>query len=56
MKQITPKSAPRPKAEATTKIITDALRQARRDAVKQARMHGTPIVYLRQGKLVSEHP
>jgi len=54
MKQITQKSAPKAKPDETTKIITASLRQACREAVKQAPMHGTHIDYLRQGKLVSK--
>lgn len=56
MKQITRKIATPPKPDATAKLIATSLRQARCDAVKQARMHRTPIVYLSQGKLVSERP
>jgi hypothetical protein len=33
-----------------------SLRAARREAVKQARLHGTPIVYLQDGKLIREWP
>lgn len=39
-----------------TKLITSSLLQARADAVKQARMHRTSIIYLKQGKVVSERP
>jgi hypothetical protein len=38
-----------------TKILK-ALRNARKDAVEIARQHGTPIVYLKDGKLVKERP
>jgi hypothetical protein len=42
--------------DARTAKIMKALRDARKDAVKSARMHGVPIVYLRDGKLVKERP
>lgn len=45
-----------PKPDAMTKQILAALRRARAVAVKTARMHGTPIIYMRDGKIVSEHP
>lgn len=44
------------KPDAMTKLIAASLRGARADAVKIARMHRTPIVYLSQGKVVSERP
>jgi hypothetical protein len=44
------------KPDAMTKLILAALRRARADAVKTARMHGTPIIYLHDGKIVREHP
>jgi hypothetical protein len=37
----------------TAKILR-ALREARKTAVKSARMHGVPIIYLKNGKLVRE--
>ncbi len=37
----------------TAKIIK-ALREARKLAVKSARMHGVPIIYLKNGKLIRE--
>ena len=36
--------------------ILRALRDARKDAVKRARLHGTRIVYIRDGKIVRERP
>jgi hypothetical protein len=34
------------KADTMTKLISASLRSARADAVKTARMHRTPVVYL----------
>ena len=34
--------------------ILKALREARKAAVKSARMHGVPIIYLKNGKLIRE--
>ncbi|HEY0455793.1 MAG TPA: hypothetical protein VGE41_05425 [Verrucomicrobiae bacterium] len=34
--------------------ILKALREARKAAVKSARMHGLPISYLKNGKLIRE--
>ena len=34
--------------------ILKALRQARKSAIKSARMHGLPITYLKNGKLIRE--
>jgi hypothetical protein len=50
-----PRSQPRPKSARAAKILK-ALRDARQDAVKTARMHGVPIVYLRNGRIVRERP
>lgn len=36
--------------------IMKSLRLARKTAVTAARLHGTPIVYLQDGKLVRERP
>lgn len=36
--------------------ILKSLRDARKMAVKSARMHGVPVVYLEAGKLVRERP
>jgi hypothetical protein len=36
--------------------ILKSLRNARKQAVKTARLHRTPIVYLQDGKLVRERP
>lgn len=41
---------------ARTKKILKALRDARKVAVKSARMYGVPIVYMKEGKLVRERP
>ena len=43
-------------SKARTAKILKALRDARKDAVKSARMHGVPIVYLRNGRIVRERP
>ena len=48
--------SPRPKLDPTTKQIMAALRRARAVAVKTARMHGTPIIYMRDGKIIREYP
>ena len=40
----------------TTQGIQRALIRARRTAAKVARMHKVPLVYLRDGKIVREHP
>jgi hypothetical protein len=42
--------------DARTGAIMKALRDARKAAVKLARMHGTAIVYRKDGKLVRERP
>lgn len=42
--------------DARTVRILKALRDARKEAVKSARMHGVPIIYRRDGKLVRERP
>ena len=55
MKNTTRKTATG-KADTMTKLITASLRSARADAVKTARMHRTPVVYLKNGKIVSERP
>jgi hypothetical protein len=51
----TPTPKPRPLDARTGKILK-ALRDAREDAVKSARMHGVPIVYIRNGRIVRERP
>ena len=56
MKTTSTKPPATAKTDAMTKLITASLRGARADAVKTARMHRTPIVYLSQGKVVSERP
>ena len=33
-----------------TRKIMKALRDARKEAIKSARMHGVPIVYMKNGK------
>lgn len=42
----------RPDARATE--ILKSLRDARKAAVKSARMHGVPVIYVRDGKIVRE--
>ena len=37
-----------------TRKIVKALRDARKQAIKSARMHGVPITYLKNGKLIRE--
>ena len=44
------------KADATTEAITRALRRAGRRARAVARMHGTPVYVLKNGKVVAEKP
>lgn len=56
MKATTVRKPKARKPDAMTKLITAALRSARSDAVKTARMHGTAIVYQRDGKIVTEKP
>ena len=41
-----------PAADARTSGILASLRDARKSAVKTARLHQTPVVYLRAGNLV----
>jgi hypothetical protein len=36
--------------------ILKSLRAARRTAVKTAKLHGVPIIYMRDGKIVRERP
>ena len=48
----TAKTTKRTTLDARTAGILAALRDARKAAVKTARLHGTPVVYLRAGKLV----
>lgn len=50
----TPSKTSHPAVSARSAAILAALRDARKSAVKTARMHGTPIVYLRGGTLVRE--
>lgn len=53
------KSSISPKIHATDRRaakVIKAMRDARRQAVKAARMHGVPVIYLRDGKIVREHP
>lgn len=47
-----PKSKKRPIADARTAEILTSLRDARKSAVKSARLHRTPVVFLRAGKVV----
>jgi hypothetical protein len=46
----------RSKARPFTIEIERALRRARQAARKTARMHGTPIYFWRDGKVVAEKP
>jgi len=40
--------------DSRTAKILKALRLARKAAVKSARMHGVPIIYVKDGKLIRE--
>jgi hypothetical protein len=40
--------------DSRTRKIVKALRDARKEAIKSARMHGVPITYLKNGKLIRE--
>lgn len=44
----------KPRVDARTARILKALREARKAAVKSARMHSVPIIYLKDGKLIRE--
>ena len=44
----------KPRIDARTAKIVKALREARRLAIKTARMHGASISYLKNGKLIRE--
>ncbi len=48
------KIAPLPAVSARSAAILASLRYARKSAVKTAKMHGVPVVYLRAGTLVRE--
>jgi len=50
------KKRKQPELDPRSAAILRALRAARKEAVKSARMHRVPIVYLRDGKLVRERP
>ena len=57
MKSASAKAPPRPASISTSeraKTILSALRDARKSAVKTAKMHNAPVVYLRAGVLVRE--
>jgi hypothetical protein len=43
-----------PRIDARTAKIIKALREARKLAIKTARMHGVPISYIKNGKLIRE--
>ncbi len=45
-----------PQPDARAKEILKSLRDARKEAVKSARMHGVPVIYMRAGKIVRERP
>jgi hypothetical protein len=44
------------KANAFATSVEQALKRAQASARKTARMHGTPIYFLRDGKVVAEKP
>ena len=51
----TPPIRPRqPRIDRRSANILKALRDARKLAIKTARMHGVPISYLKNGKLIRE--
>jgi len=53
----TPAQQPKPKRpSARDAKILRSLRNARKIAVETARQHGTPIIYLVDGKIVRERP
>jgi hypothetical protein len=54
MKTPAAKTAPRLIPSARSAAILAALRDARKSAIKAARMHGVPVVYLRAGILGRE--
>lgn len=55
MKSIAPRPASRPSSgDARTDDILRALRDARKTAVRSAKLHKAPVVYLRAGTLVRE--
>jgi hypothetical protein len=53
MKTTTPKRAPVRTDRRSAQILRSA-RDARKAAAKSARMHGVPLIYLKNGKLVRE--
>ena len=53
MKALTAKQKKTGVDSRTAKILK-ALREARKAAVKSARMHGVPIIYMKNGKLIRE--
>jgi hypothetical protein len=54
MKTTSTKTAPRPVASARSAVILASLRDARKNAVKAAKMHHVPVVYMRAGTIVRE--
>jgi hypothetical protein len=53
MKTLTAKQT-KPRIDSRTAKILKALREARKAAVKSARRHGVPVIYLKNGKLIRE--
>ena len=53
MKTLTAKQK-KPRIDPRTAKIIKALREARKLAIKTAQMHGVPISYLKNGKLIRE--
>ena len=53
MKTLLSKQKMAPLDRRSAKILK-SLRDARKAAVKSARMHGVPIIYLKNGKLIRE--
>ncbi len=45
-----------PQLDTRAKKILKSLLDARKEAVKSARMHGVPVIYMRAGKIVRERP
>lgn len=52
---MTPKPK-QPKQDDFSRAVSRSLRRAGKQARKVARMHGTPVYYLKDGKIVAEKP
>jgi hypothetical protein len=50
-----PRQSP-PKPNDFSRAVGRSLRRAGKQARKVARMHGTPVYYLKDGKIVAEKP